>query len=158
VTLVALVGSIIQQSFNSGAVFRPGDILTFAAFFHGVRLFGGEAGSAFMQRFISVREHFLSNLIGLHVEAGYWLTDERLKMLTGGVMGNSSGMDEAQHRAAALRGGQIRQQAYTLAYSDGFMLIAWVCLGMIVLIALLKRMEILFDSSSPKPAGGPRST
>ena len=74
-------------------------------------------------------------------------------MLTGGVAGNSSGIDEAKQRAAALLGGQIRQQAYTLAYTDGFMLIAWVCVGMIVLIALLKRMEILFDSQSPKPPG-----
>ena len=153
VTLAALVGSIIQQGVNSGAVFRPVDILTFAAFFHGVRLFGGEVGVAFMQRFISVREQFHSNLIGLHVEAGDWLSDERLRMLTGGVAGNSSGIDEAQQRAAALLGGQIRQQAYTLAFMDGFMLIAWVCVGMIVLIALLKRMEILFDSSSPKPPG-----
>jgi MFS transporter, DHA2 family, multidrug resistance protein len=73
------------------------------------------------------------------VEAGDWLSGERLRLLTGGVAGNSSGIDEAQQRAATLLGGQIRQQSYTLAFMDGFMLIAWVCVGMIVLIALLKR-------------------
>jgi DHA2 family multidrug resistance protein len=72
-------------------------------------------------------------------------------MLTGGVSANSSGMDEAQKRAVALLGGQVKQQAYTLAYLDGFILIAWVCVGIIALIALMKQMMILFDSSSMEP-------
>jgi len=153
VTFVAMVGSLVQQAADSGALLRPMDVLTYSAFIHTIRLFGGEVGTAFMQRFITLREEFHSNLIGLHVEAGNWLTDERLRMLTGGVAGNSSGVDEAQKRAAALLGGQIRQQAYTLAYMDGFMLIAWACVGMIVLIAVLKPMKIFFDSSSPNPPG-----
>ena len=49
-------------------------------------------------------------------QAGNWLTDDRLRMLTGGVSANSDGMDEAQKRAVKLLGGQVRQQAYTLAY------------------------------------------
>ena len=107
-----------------------------------------------MQQFIAVREKFHSNLIGLHVESGNWLTDERLRFLTGGVSSNSTGMDEAQRRSAALLGGQVRQQAYTLAYMDGFMIIAWVSVGVIVLIAFMKRTRILFDSQSPNPPGG----
>jgi len=42
---------------------------------------------------------------------------------------------------------------YTLAYMDGFMIIAWVSVGVIVLIAFMKRTGILFDSQSPKPPG-----
>jgi DHA2 family multidrug resistance protein len=152
-TFVAMVGSIVQQAVNSGAILRPIDVLTYSAFIHSIRLFGGEAGTAFMQRFISVREQFHSNLIGLHVEAGNWLTDERLRLLTGAVSANSSGMDEAQRRSAALLGGQVRQQAYTLAYMDGFMIIAWVCVGVIALIACLKPMKIFFDSQSSAPPG-----
>jgi DHA2 family multidrug resistance protein len=154
VTFVAMVGSIVQNAMDSGAIFRPIDVLTYSAFIHTIRLFGGEVGTALMQRFISVREQFHSNLIGLHVEAGNWLTDERLRFLTGGVYANSDGMDEAQQRAAAVLGGQVRQQAYTLAYMDGFILVTCVCVGMIVLVALLKPMNILFDSSSPNPPGG----
>jgi len=152
-TFVALVGSIIQSLFESGALANPSAVLTFSAFIHCVRIFGGEAGSAFMQHFIAVREKFHSNLIGLHVEAGNWLTDERLRFLTGGGSANSTGIDEAQRRSAALLGGQVRQQAYTLAYMDGFMIIAWVSVGIIVLIAFMKRTGILFDSQSPKPPG-----
>jgi len=53
----------------------------------------------------------------------------------------------------ALLGGQVRQQAYTLAYMDGFMIIAWVCVGVIALIACLKPMKIFFDSQSSAPPG-----
>jgi DHA2 family multidrug resistance protein len=152
-TFVALVGSFVQQAVYSGAIFRPIDALTYSAFIHSIRLLGGEVGTAFMQRFISQREPFHSNLIGLHIEAGNWLTDERLGLLTGGVNANSAGMDEAQKRAVVQLGGQVKQQAYTLAYMDGFVTIAWVCVGMIVLIALMKPMQILFDSSSTEPPG-----
>jgi DHA2 family multidrug resistance protein len=151
VTFVAMVGSIVQQAANSGAISTPINALTYAAFIHSIRLFGGELGTAFMQRFITVREQFHSNLIGLHVEAGNWLTDERLRLLTGGVSANSTGVDEAQTRSAALLAGQVRQQAYALAYTDGFMIIAWVCVGIIVLIACLKPMKMFFDSQSPEP-------
>jgi DHA2 family multidrug resistance protein len=129
----------------------PINALTYSAFIHSIRLCGGELGTAFMQRFISVREQFHSNLIGLHVEVGDWLTDERLRLLTGGVGANSAGVEEAQKRSATLLAGQVRQQAYTLAYTDGFTIIAWVCVGIIVLIACMKPMKIFFDSQSPRP-------
>ena len=151
VTFVGLVGSFVQQAANSGALSTPINVLTYSAFIHTIRIFGGELGTAFMQRFITVREQFHSNLIGLHVEAGNWVTDERLRLLTGGVSANSTGADEAQTRSAALLAGQVRQQAYALAYTDGFMIIAWVCVGIIVLIACLKPMKILFNSQSPEP-------
>ena len=106
-----------------------------------------------MQRFISLREQFHSNMIGLHVEAGSRLTDEKLRLLVGGVSGNSAGMDEAQKRSVVLLAGQVRQQAYTLAYTDGFMIIVWVCVGMIVLVACLKKMKIIFNPPRPNAPG-----
>jgi len=154
VTFVGLVGSLVQQAVNSGAIFRPIDTLTYSAFIHCIRILGGELGTAIMQRFISVREQFHSNLIGLHVDVGDWLTDDRLRLLTGAVSTNSTGLDEAQKRSLAILGGQVRQQAYTLAYLDGFMIISWVCVGIIVLVACLKPMKILFDSQSHQPPGG----
>ncbi len=45
-----------------------------------------------------------------------------------------------------LLGGQVKQQAYTLAFSDGFITIAWLAVGIIVLIALMRRMKIFFDA------------
>src|SRR6202023_1222819 len=45
----AMVGAIILEVFNTGALSRPIDVLTFAGYFQTVRVFGGELGAAFMQ-------------------------------------------------------------------------------------------------------------
>jgi DHA2 family multidrug resistance protein len=42
-----------------------------------------------MTRFISVREQFHSNLLGLDVQTGSWLTDMRLRMLGGALLPES---------------------------------------------------------------------
>jgi len=143
---VGLIGNLVQQAFESGAVASPINALTFSAFFHGIRLFGGEIGTAVMQRVVAVREQFHSNMLGMHVNIGGWLTDERLSQLTGGLFSSSSGLPEAQNRAVAVLDGQVRQQAYTLAISDGFLTIVFVCIGIIAMIALMKHTKIYFDS------------
>ncbi|MDT4967218.1 MAG: transporter, family, multidrug resistance protein, partial [Acidobacteriota bacterium] len=58
VTFTALVGSFVQNAFDTGALTSPINVLTYASFIHCIRLFGGEAGTALMQRLISVREQF----------------------------------------------------------------------------------------------------
>jgi len=143
-TFTALVGSILQNSFDAGALTNPVNLLTYSSFIHCVRLFGGEAGTALMQRLVSVREKFHSNMIGLHVDGGSWLTSERLSALTHALL-PTSGTEEAQQRAAVTLGGQIKLQAYALAYSDGYMAIALVAVLAIILIALMKPMKIYFD-------------
>ena len=145
----ALVGSIIQNSFATNALANPMNILTYSSFIHCVRLLGGEVGTAVMQRLISVREQFHSNMIGLHIDAGNWLTSERLSGIAHGLFPNSSGSEEAQARAAALLGSQVKVQAYSLAYSDGYLAIALVAALAIILIAFMKPMKIVFDSDSP---------
>jgi hypothetical protein len=37
-----------------------------------------------MTHFIAEREKVHSNLLGLHIQSGAWLTDERVRMLTAG--------------------------------------------------------------------------
>src|SRR4030095_10045572 len=105
-----------------------------------------------MQRLVSVREQFHSNMIGLHIDGGQWLTSERLAGIAHGLFPNSSGSEEAQARAALVLGGQVKVQAYTLAYSDGYIAIAFVAVLAIILIAFMKPMKIVFDSNSPKAA------
>jgi DHA2 family multidrug resistance protein len=145
-SFTALVGSFVQNAFDTGALSNPINVLTYASFIHCIRLFGGEAGTALMQRLISVREQFHSNMIGLHVEAGNWLTSERLQLLTQGLFPGSVGAEAAQERAALLLGGQVKLQAYTLAYADGYLAIACVAVLAIVLIACMKPMKIYFDA------------
>lgn len=145
----ALVGSFVQNAFDSGALVNPINALTYSAFIHTVRLFGGEAGTALMQRLVAVREQFHSNMIGLHVEAGQWLTSERLGALAQGLFPGSGGAEEAQARAALVLGGQVRLQAYALAYSDGYLAIALVAAFAVILIAFMKPMKIYFNADSP---------
>ena len=51
----AMVGSIILEVINTGALTRPVDVLTFAGFFQTIRLFGGESGSGVDAAFHSQR-------------------------------------------------------------------------------------------------------
>src|SRR6202023_4434490 len=99
---VGLVGSLVLQGMEAGALTSAANAATYSGFLHFIRLFGGQVGVAFMTHFISVREKFHSNLLGLHVQAGDWLTDERMRMLTGGLFSGSSGPEEAQNRAVGI--------------------------------------------------------
>ena len=54
--MVGLVGTIILQAMFSGGLDSPYRVLTFSAFFHVVRLFGGQVGVALMGHFIAERE------------------------------------------------------------------------------------------------------
>jgi DHA2 family multidrug resistance protein len=146
-SFTALVGSFVQNAFDSGALSSPVNLLTYASFIHCIRLFGGEAGTAIMQRLISVREQFHSNMLGLHVDAGNWLTTERVQLLAQMLFPGSIGTEEAQGRAALLLAGQVKLQAYTLAYADGYLAIAFVAAFAVILIALMKPMKIYFDVS-----------
>jgi len=151
-SFTALVGSFVQNAFDTGALSSPINLLTYASFIHCIRLFGGEAGTAIMQRLITVREHFHSNMLGLNVDAGNWLTTERVQLLAHALFPGSAGADDAQARAAMILGGQLRLQAYTLAYADGYLAVALVAVVAIVLIACMKPVKIYFDSDSPDPA------
>jgi DHA2 family multidrug resistance protein len=133
----AMVGAIILEVVNSGALKRPIDVLTFAGYFQTVRLFGGQVGVAIMQRFISVREQFHSNILGLGVQLGDPATYQRLLGLSAGVQSQSSGLPAATGRAAEILGLQVRQQAFTLAITDSFMLVAWSVVCCLIVIACM---------------------
>jgi DHA2 family multidrug resistance protein len=147
-SFTGLVSLLVQNAVDSGGLSSPLNLLTYSAFVHTVRLFGGETGSALMQRLVSVREKFHSNMIGLHVTSGHWLTDDWLKTVTGGLLPNSTGTEEAQGRALQLLGAQVRVQAYTLAYADGFIAIAFVAALAIALTALMRPIRYYFDDPS----------
>ena len=151
-TFTALVGSLVQNAFDTNALSNPINILTYSSAIHCVRLFGGYAGTAIMVRLISVREQFHSNMLGLHVDAGHWLTSERLHQLSQVLFPGSGGSEEAQARAALTLAGQVKVQAYALAYSDAYLAIALVAAIAVILIAFLKPMKIYFDSISSAPA------
>jgi DHA2 family multidrug resistance protein len=143
---IGMVGSIVLQALEAGALNSAANVSTFSGLMHFTRVFGGSVGVAILTRFLSVREKFHSNMLGLHVQAGNWLTDERLHAATGGLLPGSSGLDESRARAVALLGKEVRGQAYTLAISDGFLLMAWVVVGFLLVMLLLRPGKITYKT------------
>jgi DHA2 family multidrug resistance protein len=148
----AMVGAIILEVFNTGALRRPIDILTFAGFFQTVRLFGGEIGAAFMQHFIPIREQFHSNILGLGIQLGLAPTDDRVIGLTAGVASRSAGLPNAAGRAVEVLTLQIRQQAFTLAITDAFILVACSTICCLVFIACMARVPTQYQQILSAPA------
>lgn len=142
---IGLVGTIILQGIFSGGLSKPQWILTFSAFFHTVRLFGGNLGAVFMGHFIAQREKLHSNLLGLHVQSGSWITDTNIRQLTAGLFSQSSGVAAATGRAVGVISGRLRLQAYTLSINDGFYLVAWVCVVALVLVVLMRKSPLNYD-------------
>jgi DHA2 family multidrug resistance protein len=137
-TYIGLVGSIVLEGLEAGALTNATNAATFSGFMHFIRIFGGQVGSVAMARFISLREKFHSNVLGLQVQAGSWLTDTRIRMLTGKVLPESAGSGEARSRAVQLLSRQVRAQAYTMASADAFILIGWMVVGYLLLMLLLR--------------------
>ncbi|MBV8455889.1 MAG: MFS transporter [Acetobacteraceae bacterium] len=117
---------------------RPADAMTFGVLLQTARLLGGEAGNAFMQTYVRVREQIASNLIGLHAMNGGGYTGDRLTAYTDAVLARSVGAGEASSRGASLLATAVREQASVLSYRDGFAVVAVTAIGMLVLTAMLR--------------------
>src|SRR5882724_10492100 len=152
---IGLVSTIVLEAVFTGGLSKPQAALTFSAFFHTIRIFGGQLGVAFMTHFIAVREQLHSNLLGLHIQQGNWINDAALKQLTAGLYAKSSDLHDATGRAIGLIGARVRLQAYTLTFIDGFHLVAWACVAALLLIALLRKSPLNYrelgfpDSEAP---------
>jgi MFS transporter, DHA2 family, multidrug resistance protein len=143
--MVGLVSSIILQAAFSGGLDAPQKILTFSAFFHTVRLLGGQVGVATMGHFIADREKLHSNLLGLHVQSGQWVTEGTLHGLTAGLSAKSAGVMGATGRAAEIIDSKLRLQAFSLTFIDAFHLVAWACAGMLLVTVFLRKAPMSFS-------------
>jgi DHA2 family multidrug resistance protein len=143
-TYIGLVGSIVLEGLEAGALTSTTKAATFSGFMHFIRIFGGQVGAVAMARFISLREQFHSNMLGLNVERGSWLTDRRIQLLRGAMLPVSTGPEEALSRAIKLLGQQVRAQAYTMATADGLILIGWMVVAYLLLMLLLRPPRISF--------------
>ena len=139
---IGLVGCIVLQGIFSGGLSKPQWILTFSAFFHTIRLFGGTTGAIYMGHFLADREKLHSNLLGLHVARGSWITDDNLRALAAAVYAKSYGAVAAGARAAELIGARVRLQAYGLSLIDGSQLLAWACVVGLLLTALMRKSPL----------------
>jgi DHA2 family multidrug resistance protein len=158
IAFTSLIANIIMQVFYTDALGKGQWILTFSAYMHTCRIFGGECGASLIQHVLTVQERVHSNLIGLHADAGGWLMQQRLGLLASGVSGRMNGMDGANAGAVGLLSMQLRRQAYTLAFIDGFNVIVLGVLICLLLVLALKRTPITYGDLEDVPGapGVPR--
>lgn len=116
---------------------KPKDALTFGAMLQVARLMGGELGFAFIATFVRRSEQVASQRLGESVTLADPDVMQRIRSLAGAVAARSAGADDASARATALLAGTVRTQANIIAYIDGFVLIGWVAIAMLVLLALV---------------------
>jgi MFS transporter, DHA2 family, multidrug resistance protein len=146
-TFIGLVGCIVLQAIFTGGLAKAEWALSFSAFFHVIRLFGGTAGAIYMGHFLAQREKLHSNLLGLHV-SGNWITEQNIHAMTAGLYAKSSGIAAASARAIDLLGARLRLQAYSLSLIDGFLLIAWSCACALIFVALLRKSPLNYGDLS----------
>jgi MFS transporter, DHA2 family, multidrug resistance protein len=145
---IGLVGCIVLQAVFAGALAKPEWVLTFSAFFHVIRIFGGTAGAIYMGHFLAQREKLHSNLLGLHVNSGDWITNQNVHAMTASLYAKSPGMAAAGGRAIDLIAGRLRLQAFSLSLVDGFLLIAWSCACALIFVALLRKSPLNYGELS----------
>jgi MFS transporter, DHA2 family, multidrug resistance protein len=145
---IGLVGCIVLQAIFTGGLAKAEWALSFSAFFHVIRLFGGTAGAIYMGHFLAQREKLHSNLLGLHVSGGNWITEQNIRAMTAGLYAKSSGIAAASARAIDLIGARLRLQAYSLSLIDGFLLIAWSCACALIFVALLRKSPLNYGDLS----------
>ncbi len=152
---IGLVGCIVLQAIFSGALAKPEWVLTFSAFLHTIRLFGGTAGAIYMGHFIAQREKLHSNLLGLHVTPGAWIADQQIHAMTAWLYSHSAGTATAAGRAVDLIAERLRLQAFSLSIADGFLLISWSCTCALLVAALLRRSPLNYGDLSTLQSPGP---
>lgn len=145
-----LVAASVLQAFNLGVMEKPVEALTYSGYFQTLRLFGGEVGTALLLHFIPVREQFHSNRLVDVANAGNGVALQRFSLLRAG-MSLHTDTTQATDRAATLLGLQIRQQAFTLSIADAFQLLAWVALGVLIVVALMRPARIQYRQILTEP-------
>jgi len=157
---IGLVGCIVLQAIFAGALAKPEWVLTFSAFFHTIRIFGGTAGAIYMGHFLAQREKLHSNVLGLHVSGSDWITGQNVHGMTASLYTKSSGTAAAGARAIDLIAARLRLQAYSLSINDGFLLIAWSCACALIFVSLLRKSPLDYGELSaqqPIPASARES-
>lgn len=101
-----------------------------------------------MGRFIAEREKLHSNLLGLHVQQGNWITEGSIRQLAAGLFAKSSGLAQSTGRAVDVVGERLRLQAYTLSLNDGFYLVAWTCAIALLFVAALRQSPLKYGDLS----------
>jgi DHA2 family multidrug resistance protein len=129
--MLGLVGALILQVIGSGAVSpagkpqRPFDVLTFSAFFHTVRIMGGQVGTVLLAHVLSERTKFHVNVLNEQTALNRPPIQDFLHSAGGTVSGYLLNL-------------KVRQQASTLAFADAFLVLTWASIGALILLLFVR--------------------
>lgn len=142
--MLGLVASVVMQLISTGAVAtsgkpqRPLDLLTFSAFFHTVRIMGGQAGSVLMVHVLAERTKFHVAMLGQQTDPG--------RVTVGNLIRGAAALERSVNADPAhafgfggyALGSLVQKQASALAFVDGFTILAWSSIAVLIVIAFVR--------------------
>ncbi len=102
---------------------RPSEAQQAAGLINLSRQLGGAFGIAVLANQIAKRTQFHRNDLIASLSPGSVLTDERVRMLTGGFLSRGMDADRAHQAALTLLNSQVTQQATLLSFNDAWMFV-----------------------------------
>ncbi len=144
ISVVSLVGCIVLEVVNSGAVKQPIDTLTFVAWFHTVRLFGGEIVSTLMGYLLFTRFRFHFSMLADLVNTSRAATTTQLLGMSRTVAMQSPSAGSSLALTGALLADRVETQTLTLTIADAYIIEALVIAIGLVLVASIGREPLQF--------------
>ncbi len=144
VAVCGLIGCIVLEVVNSGAVKNPIRTLTFVAWFHTVRLLGGEIVTSLMTHLLTIRGKFHAQALGQYLNAGRFAVTQQMQSLTQILLPKSSGEPTALARAGGVIAKRLQVQATTLSIMDAYAIEAVVLTLCLFVVAFIAREPLQF--------------
>ena len=130
----------------STAGLAPRDTADASALSNMMRNLGGSIGIAMLSTMIDRREHMHFSVLAEAMTRNAVLTQSRLAVMTHAMQAHVVDPIAAQAQALGLIASQARREAYVMAYSDAFWIIA---VGLVVSLAAIPLLK------KPQKAAGP---
>jgi DHA2 family multidrug resistance protein len=142
--MLGLVACVVMQLVSTGAVTssgkpqRPFELLTFSAFFHTVRILGGQAGSVLMVHVLSERTKFHVAMLGRQTNPARAPVGNLLRSVAGMESSVNADPSHAVGLSGYTLGSSVQRQASTLAFGDAFTILAWSSIAVLVVIVFVR--------------------
>jgi DHA2 family multidrug resistance protein len=157
IAMGTMCGVVFQGRLSGAYRVREGAYAQ-GAFFQAVRIFGSQASTSGMKRFVIVREHFWQTKLVSTLSSGTLGDADSAKLATA-LAPQSAGPGLAAGVAQGLIDKRVPTESFTLATDDGFMLLAWISVIALVAVALMKHIplprELPAADATPKPPPDP---
>ncbi len=126
----------------------PRDTASASSLFNMTRNLGGSVGIAMLATTLTNREHFHSARIGESVSLYALPTQDRIAELTQAFMARGVDAVTAGQQALAAIDRIVRRESFVMAYNDGFVIMAGILLGCILVLLFADKVKAPSGPSS----------